>query len=209
MSAQEYNSHPTFSDVTAFILTGGRSQRMGHDKALLRLPNGMTLLEHAAAVAGAVASEVRIIGPRHRYAHFAWAGEILEDLIPDRGPLGGIHAGLSGSDTEWNLVLAVDLPKVTPELLSYLITEAKRYGKQVTVPSIGERLQPLCAVYRRGFRARAAAALEANRNKIDAAFDPSDTCILAEAGLLAAGFSPALFENVNTPEDFAALAQEK
>ncbi len=209
MSENEYTSHATFADVTAFILTGGKSQRMGQDKALLKLSSGITLLEHAIAVAGAVVGEVRIVGPRERYAHFAWAGEIIEDIFPERGPLGGIHAGLSSSESEWNLFLAVDLPRATPALLTFLVQKAKQQGSQVTVPRVGDRLQPLCSVYRCDFLQRAAQALESNRNKIDAAFDPNNTYVLESNELVAAGFTPELFQNVNTPDDFASAVRER
>lgn len=202
MAESEYTRHPAVPDVTAFVLTGGKSERMGQDKATLRLPSGNTLLEHALAIAGEVAAEVRIVGPRERYSQFAWAGEIVEDIYPRAGPLAGIHAALSESDSEWNLIVAVDLPRVTSKLLLWLIEQAKTAGKQVTVVSVGKGLQPLCAVYRRDFAATAERALEQGRYKVDASFDPAETHLIAESELNAAGFSLELFTNVNTPDEF-------
>lgn len=178
---------------------------MGEDKAGLRLPNGMTLLEHAIATCGAVAGQVGIVGPRSRYATYAWAGEIVEDIVPDRGPLGGIHAALTTSTTDWNLFVAVDLPGVSPPLLRWLLAEAQRFGKMITVPKIGNQQQPLCAVYRRGFRSVAEQALQQNRNKVNGAFPPQDTRVISEEEITAAGFSSSMFANVNTPEEFAKL----
>lgn len=202
MAETEYTRHLAIPDVTAFVLTGGKSERMGQDKATLRLPSGNTLLEHALAVAGEVAGEVRIVGPRERYSHLAWAGEIVEDIYPHAGPLAGIHAALSQSGTEWNLIIAVDLPRVTSKLLLWLIEQAKTAGKQVAIVSVGKGVQPLCAVYRRDFAATAERALEQGRYKVDASFDPAETHLIAESELSAAGFSPELFTNVNTPDEF-------
>ena len=88
-------------DVTAFILAGGRSSRMGSDKALLTVGK-QTLLERALHTAAAVANTVFIAGPRDRYAQY---GEVVEDVFPDCGPLGGIHAALCITQTELNLML--------------------------------------------------------------------------------------------------------
>lgn len=201
--------HKAQSDVTAFILTGGRSERMGQDKASLRLPSGRTLLENALAVAGAVAGQVGIVGSREKYAGYAWAGEIVDDVFRDRGPLGGIHAALSTTTTEWNIILAVDLPGVTAALLGWILKMAREAGSQVTVASVVGGLQPLCGVYRRGFRERAERALKDGHNKVDASFDRASLRILTEEEVRAAGFSPEMFANVNTPEEFEKLAAEK
>jgi molybdopterin-guanine dinucleotide biosynthesis protein A len=198
----EYTPHPAQPDVTAFILTGGKSERMGNDKAFLRLPSGSTLLENALAVASAVAGEVGIVGPKQRYGIYAWAGEIVEDVFPGRGPLGGIHAALSVTQTEWNIFLAIDLPKVNADLLRWMLQKAREGGKQVTVASVSGGLHPLCGIYRRSFKDRAEQALQQDHNKVDASFDPNSLRILTEDEVRAAGFSPELFLNVNTPEEF-------
>ncbi len=207
MHENEYSPHPVASDVTAFILTGGKSTRMGQDKATLRLPSGITLLEHALATCGAVASQVGIVGLRNRYGAYAWAGEIVEDIYQDRGPLGGIHAALSISRTERNLVLAVDLPGITSELLRWLIGESARSGKMITVPNVGNQQQPLCAVYRRNFLAVAEQAILAGRNKVNGCFPPEETRVISESELTASGFPPGMFSNVNTPEEFASFGR--
>lgn len=203
MPENEYAPHPAATDLTAFVLTGGKSSRMGEDKAGLRLPNGMTLLEHALATCGAIAGQVGILGPRSRYGSYAWAGEIVEDIFSDRGPLAGIHAALSLTTTDWNLMLAVDLPGVTAPLLRWLLAEARRTAKMITVPKVDDQQQPLCAVYRREFRAIAEQALKEGRNKVNGCFPPADTRVISEQEIVSAGFSPQLFANVNTPEEFA------
>jgi molybdopterin-guanine dinucleotide biosynthesis protein A len=176
---------------------------MGEDKAGLRLPNGMTLLEHALATCGAVAGRVGILGPRSRYGAYAWAGEIVEDLFADRGPLAGIHAALANTTTEWNLILAVDLPGVTVKLLRWMLDKARETGKLITVPKIEDQQQPLCAVYRRSFEKIAEQALKEGRNKVNGCFPAEDTRVISEQEFVAAGFTVEMFVNVNTPEEFA------
>jgi molybdopterin-guanine dinucleotide biosynthesis protein A len=184
--------------VTAFVLAGGKSSRMGSDKAFLRLGDEI-LLSQALKVAGAVAGEVRIVGDAKKFAGF---GRVLEDVYRDRGPLGGIHAALSSSATELNLMLAVDLPFVGREFLEYLLLRARESGAVVTVPRAGGGLQPLCAAYRRGFAEFAEQSLSEGENKIDRLFASVGTRVIEEDELVRAGFSAEMFRNLNTPEEW-------
>ena len=187
-------------DLSAFVLAGGRSTRMGTDKAFVKLDR-RTLLDRILEVMRTVVANVRIVGDPEKYGRFA---PCIADLYPNCGPLGGIHAALHSSNTELNLMLAVDLPFVTPELLQFLVARAKSSEvASVIVPRAAGRLQPLCAVYRREFVAAADQALRAKRNKIDALFDTQRTNVIEEDVLQAEGFSPKLFRNLNTPEDLA------
>jgi molybdenum cofactor guanylyltransferase len=188
------------SDVTAFVLAGGKSSRMGRDKAFLRLGEE-TLLSRALKMAGAVAGEVRIVGDTSKFASF---GQIIEDVYRDRGPLGGIHAALSSTTTELNLMLAVDLPFVGPEFLEYLIVRARESGAIIAVPRAGSGLQPLCAVYRRGFAGIAERSLRDGKNRINSLFSNVTSFVIEENELVQAGFSAEMFRNLNTPEEFEA-----
>jgi molybdopterin-guanine dinucleotide biosynthesis protein A len=186
--------------VSAFVLAGGKSSRMGSDKASLRFGDE-TLLSRALNVAGAVAAEVRIVGDAKKFAAF---GQVVDDVYRDRGPLGGIHAALSSSTTELNLMLAVDLPFVTANFLEFLLSRARESGAMVTLPRAGGGLQPLCAAYSRGFAEVAEPSLRAGKNKIDPLFEKVGTCVIQEDELLRGGFSAEMFRNLNTPEELQA-----
>jgi molybdopterin-guanine dinucleotide biosynthesis protein A len=188
-------------EVTAFILAGGKSTRMGKDKAFVEF-EGRTLLARALELAGSVASDVRIVGSRERFAAFA---PVVEDVFRDCGPLGGIHAALRHSATDINLVLAVDMPFVSWALLRYLIGQAEKSEESVAVVPRGkEGWQPLCAIYRREFADVADDALRAGQNKIDRLFDKVRVRAVGQDELDRAGFSPAIFRNLNTPDDLEA-----
>ncbi len=193
------------TDITAFILAGGKSSRMGTDKAFVTL-DGQTLLERVLAVAREVAANVRIVGDRAKFATFA---VVVEDQFRDCGPLGGIHAALRASETELNLILAVDVPYAPPALLQYLLAQAPSAPHAlVTVPRTAEGWQPLCAVYRREFADRAEQALHSGRYRIDALFEAARTNVIGEQELAIAGFAPESFRNLNTPEDVASAQQQ-
>jgi molybdopterin-guanine dinucleotide biosynthesis protein A len=183
--------------VTAFVLAGGKSSRMGSDKAFLRFGDG-TLLSCALKSAAAITGAVRIVGDAKKFAAF---GHVVEDVYRDRGPLGGIHAALSSTATELNLMLGVDLPFVVPEFLEYLVLQALESRATVTVPRVGGGLQPLCAVYRREFAEVAEQSLREGKNKIDALFARVRTRVIEEDELVRAGFSVDIFQNLNTPEE--------
>jgi len=193
-------------DVTAFILAGGKSTRMGTDKAFVKY-NGHTLLARALDLARSITSKVFIVGSPEKFAPFA---PVVEDIFRDCGPLGGIHAALKASSTELNLMLAIDTPFVSSTFLRYLMSKAQGAPEAtVVVPRSGGRRQPLCAIYRREFADVAETALRARQNRINRLFDEVRTRVLEEEELDAVGFSPVLFRNLNTPEELEAERLER
>lgn len=187
------------SGLSAFILAGGKSTRMGADKAFVML-DGRTLLARMLELARSVTSDVRIVGDSAKFASFA---PVVEDIFSGCGPLGGIHAALHASRSELNLIVAVDVPFVTPALLQLLIKRASSSDVAATVPCAGGGWQPLCAVYRREFADPAEKALRAGRYKIDALFGDVRMGAVSEGELEAGGFPASLFRNLNTPEELA------
>jgi molybdopterin-guanine dinucleotide biosynthesis protein A len=202
-----FHMAPTQATRMAFLLAGGKSSRMGVDKAFLDF-GGQTLLDRALTVLGAVCERVTIVGDPARFAKYgltkhepAKHGSVVADIFPGCGPLGGIHAALAHSSAELNLMLAVDMPFVSTELLAFLFAQAEGSDAIITVPRTSKGLQPLCAVYRRDFLNAAEQALRAGKYKIDAAFSGVSTQVIEEGELAAAGFSEQSFFNVNTPQD--------
>jgi molybdopterin-guanine dinucleotide biosynthesis protein A len=202
------NTAPFGQSRAGFILAGGKSSRMGKnqmgksiDKVFLQF-EGKTLLARALAVASTVCDTVEIVGDPAKFAEYGIATPVVADVFPGCGPLAGIHAALASSSAALNLMLAVDMPFVSSELLAYLFTMANGNDAVVTVPRAGKGLQPLCAVYRREFAPVAEEALAAGKYKIDAAFSKVPIRVVDEDELAAAGFSEKSFANVNTPEDW-------
>jgi molybdenum cofactor guanylyltransferase len=187
-------------DLGAFILAGGKSTRMGTDKAFVVL-DGRTLLARVLELARTVTADVRMVGCAEKFAAFA---PVVEDVFQGCGPLGGIHAALRSSERELNLVLAVDMPFVSFALLQVLISRARNSSALATVPRTNTGWQPLCAIYRRQFADAAEKALRAGRYKIDALFEDIPTQAIVEAELECAGFSTKIFCNLNTPEELMA-----
>jgi molybdopterin-guanine dinucleotide biosynthesis protein A len=190
--------------LTAYVLAGGQSSRMGRDKAFLEV-SGRSLLANALGLARSVSGKVRIVGDP---AKLSALGTVVPDVYIDRGPLGGIHAALASSEADLNLIIGVDLPFLEPRFLRYLVSQAERGGALVTVPKVGGYYEPLCAVYRKEFGALADKALAANCNKVDALFSGAPLCMVNDEALARNGFSAAMFRNVNTPADWRQALEE-
>jgi molybdopterin-guanine dinucleotide biosynthesis protein A len=189
--------HQPVDDLTAFILAGGKSSRMGEDKAFLRLGQE-TLLSRTLNLVRSLTPNVRIVGET---AKFAKLGPVIEDLCPERGPLGGIHAALLSTKTALNLMLAVDTPFIESSFLEFVISEARRSGAIVTVPRSGGHFHSLCAIYRKEFSEVAEQSLILGQNRIDALFSSVKTRVIEEPELLRLGFSSEMFRNLNTPAE--------
>ncbi|HEY6304990.1 MAG TPA: molybdenum cofactor guanylyltransferase [Candidatus Angelobacter sp.] len=183
--------------ITGFVLAGGKSTRMGRNKAELSL-HGRTLLETALEAAREVTGEVYILGSPDLYG--GWAPAIA-DVFPGCGPLGGIHAALKRTKTEFNLIIAVDTPFLSGGLLRYVTERALAARAMVTAPEVNAYPQPLCAVYSRAFLPVAERALRAGEFKIVPLFPQAGTLLIGEAELKQVAFSAEMFENLNTPED--------
>jgi molybdopterin-guanine dinucleotide biosynthesis protein A len=181
----------------AFVLTGGRSSRMGRDKAHLPL-QGRPLVEHVAAQARGVTDNIILVGPISRYANLGYP--IVEDIFTGQGPLSGIHAALTQTRCEWNLILACDMPQITAAFLVELMARAEAGQAWAVIPVGPDGVrQPLCAAYHHRCAAEVARALERGVHKVTLAFASLDI-----------DFWPVphshYFRNLNTPEEWAAYS---
>jgi molybdopterin-guanine dinucleotide biosynthesis protein A len=176
---------------------------MGTDKALL--PFGeKTLLQLALEKAKLVSPAPIIVGSRERYGCY---GEVIEDRFPGCGPLGGIHAALSATQTDLNLVMSVDMPLMSAGFLCWLLETAASGQELAVVPETRQRLQPLCAVYRRAAKCVIEQALLLNDFKVSSIFTRIRTRYVQQDELVSAGFSPEIFINLNTPAEYEAAGK--
>ncbi len=176
-----------------FVLAGGGSTRMGRDKAFLPLDDS-TLIEQIAARVLQVAGPVTLVGPRKRYCRLGYP--VIEDRIAGCGPLGGVFSALSVTRADWNLILACDMPSVTPEFLDALFRAAEIAGADCVVPKTAAGLDPLCAVYHRRCRDLAGAAIARNALKMHDFV--SDLRAITWPVI-----DPSLLANMNTPEEWS------
>ena len=150
--------------TTGIVLAGGRSTRMGQDKA--SLPFGdETLLSRSIRLVGSVADTVIVVArPDQSFAKLPPSVRIVHDPIENLGPLAGIAAGLGASTTELNVIVACDMPLVNPAVLRRLIE--LREEADICVAVVDGHASPLCAVYRRGVAIRAQAMLASGERRV-------------------------------------------
>lgn len=169
--------------------------------------NGQSLLARSIALARSVCESVAVIGPRGRYSSLGLGVEIIEDAVEPCGPLGGILTGLRHSQHEYALVLACDLPLMTGRFLQYLVGAALAERPDVVVPVDGSgEYEPLCALYSRTCLPAIESGIAARQFKVSRFYDSIDKLRVIGTGEIR-HFSPdfAIFSNVNTPEELAAV----
>jgi molybdenum cofactor guanylyltransferase len=186
-----------------FAVAGGRSLRMGEDKALLAW-GPSTLLDHTLGRLRAVCAEVRILsGPRPRYLDRGVP--VIVDLADDAGPLAGIEAALASPGVTVGLFLGVDLPFVPSELLAGLLAQAE--DVDAAVPVVGGRPEPLCAVYAASCLPAVRAALREGERRMTSFWPRVRVRQVPEEEIARFGAPADLFANVNTPNDYRQARQ--
>jgi molybdopterin-guanine dinucleotide biosynthesis protein A len=179
--------------AAGFVLAGGRSSRMGQEKALLML-GGEPLVERGVRKLKETCVEVAIAGGTEDLARF---GRVIPDKNPGCGPLGGIVSALEQSLFEWNLFLPVDAPFVPVSALKALLVMAGGSSSVCVVARAEGLMQPLCAVYSRR-------ALEVLQEELAAGRWKVTSAIEAAGPVKVMDFDDARwFANLNTPEEFA------
>jgi molybdenum cofactor guanylyltransferase len=150
-------------DAEGWVLAGGRSLRMGRDKASAEVA-GRPLMQHMLDKLQAVGVRARVAGMRAPVADVA--AEVLHDAHPDCGPLSGMETALANSEAALVLMVGVDLPLLEPEFLAWMLQRAAITGAMATIPRLEGEPQPLCAVYRRELLDGVTEALESGDYKV-------------------------------------------
>lgn len=185
----------------AIILAGGRSRRMGTNKALLRLePGGPTLIEKVSQVLGEVTSEIILVTNQPELYEMLGL-EMVLDNYPVGASLAGLEAGLAAAKPKFNLVVACDMPYLKPNLLRFLLEEPRDFEALVPRDRDGQ-LETLCAVYSKSCLPPIRAGLEKGQFKLAGWLDQVNTRYLPVEQLEKLDVELNSFVNLNTPEEF-------
>ena len=132
-------------DTSCIILAGGKGARLGYNK-VLETVGSRSLLEQVIYRVSPLCSKIIVVTAQEQAIPHIYPGlKIITDILPKKGPLGGIYSGLKSSDSRYNLVVACDMPFLNQDLLHYLLQLASAFD--LVVPRLGEKLEPLHAVY--------------------------------------------------------------
>ncbi len=190
------NSNP---QVSAFILAGGESSRMGRDKAQLEL-GGVPLILRTARLVESVAGVPAVIGNPEAYRVFDLRA--IADDWPGAGPLGGIATALRAATAPWSLIVATDLPYLTREWLEYLIARALASSADAVLPMNTRGAEPLCAIYHQRAEPAIRKALERGTRKVTDGLLDVRVETITPAQWNPFDSEGLLFKNMNSPEDY-------
>ena len=185
--------------VSAAIMAGGRSKRMGQDKAWIEL-DGEPLIKRVADVLAQVADEVIVVANEPRYASLGL--RVVKDRYPNGGALGGIATGVGAAAHDTVLVAACDMPFLSPAVWQLLLGHASE--GDVVIPRIGGEYETLHALYTKACLPHMARALAEDRLRVIAFFDQVRVLAIDEPELRAVDPGLRSFTNVNTPEELAS-----
>lgn len=180
--------------ITGIILAGGKSKRMGVDKALLQL-NEQTLLERAFNLLQPLCQTLLISSNNKN--HSVLESEIIPDEIENCGPLGGIYSCLKESESEWNFVISVDSVFVEPEFVQFLIAEIGEFDAVIPTHSKGK--EPLISLYHKNSLIEIEKMIHSRDFKMHNLLKTINTKFV-DADKWVDKY-PKLFHNLNRPED--------
>lgn len=137
-------------ETSAIILAGGKSLRLGYNK-VLEIVGGKSLLEQVISRVASLSSEIIVVATEEQvipqlidYPDM----QVVTDIYPGKGPLGGIYTGLKTSTSTCNLVVAADMPFLNRALLGYMLGLVD--GVDLVAPRVGGQVETLHAVYTAG-----------------------------------------------------------
>jgi len=132
-----------YTDITAIILAGGKSKRMGKEKALLHIGE-KTIIEILVERLKSLFPNI-ILSTNNPESFTFLKIRMVEDFYKNVGPLGGIHAGLTESETEKNFIISCDLPLMSTELIDYICNY--KTDKKIIVCKTGDYIEPTFGIY--------------------------------------------------------------
>jgi molybdopterin-guanine dinucleotide biosynthesis protein A len=184
--------------MTGIILAGGENKRMGVDKAFLTVA-GIPLIEHVLGVLGAVVQRIIIVtNSPERYR--TYDARIVTDRLDRRGPLTGMYSGLFSSESEYNVVVACDMPFLNAGLLSFMMELAPGYD--AVVPAFGELTEPLHAVYGKSLLPVIEERIRKNERRIQGIFVKANVRYVTEKEISRFDPERRSFINLNTPQQY-------
>ncbi|RCK77536.1 MAG: Molybdopterin-guanine dinucleotide biosynthesis protein MobA [Ignavibacteriae bacterium] len=147
-----------YKDITGIILAGGKSRRMGEDKALIKILD-LTAIEIVYEKLKSLFYEILVITNQPDKFSFLNV-KAYEDVYRNIGPLAGIHSGLAHSSNKFNFFISCDMVLMKKEIIEFIVN--RKFEKNIIVPRVYDTLQPLCAVYSKNCISTIESMIEAN-----------------------------------------------
>lgn len=204
--------HSTTAPISAVVVAGGQSTRLGQDKRALRLwgDHGPTLLDHTIGLMAHHCAEVIVVlnDPEH------WprlAARIVPDIYPQGGSLGGIYSGLVAATNPFVFAVASDMPLLNPALIAWMIAQPRDYDVLVPRISSGTRnrlgVESLHAMYSTVCREPIRRQLDAGNPQVIGFYPEVRVQFVEYETITTLDPDGRAFQNVNTPDELAEARQ--
>lgn len=187
--------------IQAFILAGGKSSRMGSEKGLMQL-SGKPFVTHLINTLKIITPNICILANNNIYKQFGLP--VIEDIVKLRGPLGGIHAALTYSEMPINLFVSCDIPRVSAELLQFLIS--RYHNTKALVVSHHGITEPLCGIYSANCLPPIKKLIDNNELSVHGALNILNADILEISN--ESFYKKNLLQNINTPDELKKAEEE-
>jgi len=191
------------ADITGVILVGGKSRRMGQDKAFLLIED-LPVIERIIGVMQGCFKQLVLVGDRpERFESYGLP------VVPDSYPgssLGGLYTGLQHAETDRIFVSSCDIPFPDPELIRLIC--AKAGGYDAVVPATDNGLEPLFALYHKACLPAMQTALEAGNYRITSVLHHLNVKTIPQEQVKTVDPGGRGLLNINTPQDYAACREE-
>ena len=192
-------------DLTGIILSGGKSARMGRDKAFIEI-DGIPIIQRIYDLFQKIFNEIIIVtNQKELYSDFR--ANIVSDLIENYGALGGLYTGLFYSSNPYSFCVACDMPFLKVSLIQFLVQRANGYD--VIVPKTADGLQPLHAIYSKNCLPSIKHLIEIGKYKIIDFYSLVNTRIIEEPEFIHLDVTKESFININTPGELNFLKAKK
>jgi molybdopterin-guanine dinucleotide biosynthesis protein A len=189
------------SGVTGIVLAGGRSSRLGRQKALVKIGE-KGLIENTVDILVSISQEVLVVTSKEQLASIASVNlkaRIVIDIYSGKAALGGIYTGLTNASMQYGLVVACDMPFLNGALLSYLFNIAPGYD--VVVPRVNGKIELLHAVYSKNCLDKVKQLLEEDTLQISKLLDMVNIRYVDDKEIEQFDPDHLSFFNINTLDD--------
>jgi len=190
---------------SGIILSGGKSVRMGIDKAFIKV-DGVPIIQRTYDLFSKIFREI-IIVTNQKDLYSSFQAKIVNDLITDRGALGGLYTGLFYSSNPYSFCVACDMPFLKESIIRFLLQQVD--GFDAIIPKTEDGLQPLHAIYSRNCLEPIKKLIDRGGYKIIDFYPLIKIKIIEEKEFIALDQTRESFINVNTPVELDHLQQRK
>ena len=187
-------------NISAFILCGGKSSRMGTEKGLVNY-NNKAFIQLVIDAIEPITTNIFLVTDNQEYTDFNYP--LVADIYKNKGPVGGIFSALDRSETENNLILSCDIPKISTTVIKNYLINNILDQKDVIFLSDDKNIYPLIGIYNKSVKPKFSEAISSNRIKL--------LSLLNELNCQVIKVNPRDFEslkNINTQDELKILEKE-